>query len=91
MISIRTETCATIDSLGLLEGAVLCLRVLACSTRSSKWEKVLSGPEWGLTREQATQLSNALLTDITGKPVSSIHLIVGISTDLDKAIKQAGT
>lgn len=64
IIDIGDKTNAIIDRFQLGDGIIPRLRKLACDTRSGRWEAVLRGPEWGLTYEQAVNLSQAMMLDL---------------------------
>ncbi|KAF8327690.1 hypothetical protein F5887DRAFT_924648 [Amanita rubescens] len=64
IIDIRDRTNAVIDRFQLGDGIIPRLRKLACETRSGRWEAVMRGPEWGLSYEQAVNLSQAMMADI---------------------------
>jgi hypothetical protein len=64
IITFGPETDAILDRFLLGDALLLRLRVLTTTVRSSCWEAVLRGDDWGLTYEQAANLSWAILADI---------------------------
>lgn len=77
IISIGPETDAVLHHLGLDDSLVLDLRGMARTVRSSQWAATLRSPEWGLTHDQAANLSTALLADIQANPTA---LIIKVSS-----------
>jgi hypothetical protein len=64
IIAFGPETDSVIDRFLLSDGLLPRLRILTTTVRSSRWEAVLRGEDWGMTYEQAVNLSRALLADI---------------------------
>lgn len=64
LLSIGPETDNVLDRFRLSDSLIPQLRVLAQTVRSSRWESVLHSREWGLSMEQAANISTALLLDI---------------------------
>lgn len=64
LISIRPNTDAALDQLGLRDSVLPRLRILVGTVRSSRWEAMFRGPQWDLGYEQAATLSNALFADL---------------------------
>ena len=75
IITIGPKTDAAIDQFGLLDSLIPRLHNMTRTIRSSRWQRALQGPEWGLSHEQALSLSRALLHDIGAEiPMVSIKL-----------------
>ncbi len=51
------------ERLKLRDSIIPRLRDLAHSTRSSKWEQTLRGPQWNFSYEQAVVISRAMMED----------------------------
>jgi hypothetical protein len=64
IISFGPETDSVLDRFQLSDSLLPRLRVLTMTIRSSRWEAVLRADQWGLSYEQAVNLSGALLADI---------------------------
>lgn len=62
-----------IEYFGLGDSLIPKLRDLAQTIRSSRWEATLRSPKWGLTHEQAADLSSALLADTQTSPMVTMH------------------
>lgn len=58
-----------IERFGLGDSLIPRLRHLAQTVRSSRWKATLYSPTWGLTHQQAADLSDALLVDTQTSPV----------------------
>jgi hypothetical protein len=69
LICIGNETSKAMDRLKLQDDIIPHLRALMCETRSSRWEEVLSKPQWGLDHKAAKILAQAMHADITGNKV----------------------
>lgn len=55
---------------------------MVCTHRSSRWKQLLQGPEWGLDREQASNVSIALLADIGAETLQVTTAIILMSLAL---------
>ena len=64
IISIGAQTDGILDRFDLDDSIVPQLRVLTQTVRSSRWEAVLRSSQFGLTYEQASKLTDAILKDI---------------------------
>jgi len=83
IVSIGPLSDAVLDRFGISDLVIPKLRVLTQTIRSSRWEETLRKGDWGLTYEQAANLSQAMYTDISrqvqsvspvcffGRPISS--------------------
>lgn len=63
IIRFGAETDIALERLKLQDSIIPHLRHLAYSTRSSKWEQTLRGPQWSFTYEQAVVISRAMIED----------------------------
>ncbi|KAG1836618.1 hypothetical protein F4604DRAFT_1943019 [Suillus subluteus] len=72
LLSIGPNTDAMLDRFKIGDEAILKLRDLIVTVRSSRWEVVLRSPKWDLTYEQAANLTKALHADLSGAPLGSI-------------------
>lgn len=59
-----------IDRLEIEDSIIPRLRSLISSVRDTRYEKVLRSDDWGLTYEQASVLSRALIKDLKGTPAN---------------------
>jgi hypothetical protein len=66
LISIGPHTDAMLDRFKMGDVVLLRLHELVGSVRSSRWEAVLRSSEFGLTYDEASTLTSALLMDIRG-------------------------
>jgi len=66
LISISAHSDAMLDRFAIRDEILLRLHVLLSTVHSSRWEAVLTSPEWNLTRNQASTLAAALVKDILG-------------------------
>ncbi|KAF8878305.1 hypothetical protein BD779DRAFT_1474828 [Infundibulicybe gibba] len=57
ILSIGPNTDTILDVFELPDSLIPRLQVLMSTTRSTRWESALSGPEWGLTPKQASNVS----------------------------------
>jgi hypothetical protein len=64
LISIGPQMDAVMDCYHLDDALLRQLRILTTTVRSSRWEVALRSAPWGLTHEQALNLSNAMNADI---------------------------
>lgn len=68
LISIGPNMDAVLNRFNLGDDILPWLHLLVSMVRSSRWEAVLRSALWSLTYEQASNLSNALLSDLKGTP-----------------------
>jgi hypothetical protein len=63
-----------IDRFKLGDDLIPRLHALTCNVRSTRWEAVLRSSHWGLSYEQATNLSKAMLADISGDQTQKVQV-----------------
>jgi hypothetical protein len=66
IISIGTQTDSILDRFDLDDSLIPRLRVLTQMVRSSRWEAVLRSSQFGLSYEQASKLTDAMMKDLGG-------------------------
>ena len=74
IISLGPNTDNILNWFQLDDSLVPRLHVLTRKVCSTRWEAVLRTPHWGLTYEQASNLSRAMLADINGGPTQQIQV-----------------
>ncbi|KAK2460042.1 hypothetical protein APHAL10511_007965 [Amanita phalloides] len=67
IISFGAKTDTALEHLKLLDTIIPRLHDLSHTVHSSKWEKMLRGPEWGFSFEQAAMISRAMILDLDVK------------------------
>lgn len=75
LLSIGPNTDAVLDRFKIGDEAILKLRDLIVTVRSSRWEVVLRSPKWDLTYEQAFNLTKALHADLSGTPSNNLEKV----------------
>ena len=75
LISIGPSTDAVLDKFSLEDQLLPRLHILTRTVRSSRWETVLRGTQWKMTHEQASQLANALATDLRVMPRVDVKVV----------------
>jgi len=78
LISMGPNTDAVLDRFNLGDDILPRLHLLVSMVRSSRWEAVLRSTPWDLTYEQASNLSNALVSDLKGTPGFSITTVFSL-------------
>ena len=66
IISIGTQTDSVLDRFDLGDSIVPRLRVLMQTVRSGRWEAILRSSQFGLSYEQASKLTDAMMKDLGG-------------------------
>ena len=74
LISLGPQTDAVLDRFNLDDTLLPRLRVLTTTVRSSKWEATLRRSQWGLSYEQAVNLSKAMLADIKNQSLPQLQV-----------------
>jgi hypothetical protein len=82
IISIGPQTDAVLDRFKLDDKLIPRLRVLTRKVRNTQWESVLRTPQWGLSYEQASSLSRAMLADLKHDSPQTIQVGIFFSTYL---------
>jgi hypothetical protein len=89
IVSLGPHTDIVLDRFNLNDTLVPRLRTLSTTVRSSKWEATLRSAQWGLSHDQAANLSSAMIADIKNeqfvriKVHSYVHFCP-ISTFIDR-------
>jgi hypothetical protein len=74
IISIGPQTDAVLDHFKLDDAIIPRLRVLTRKVRNTQWESVLRTPQWGLSYEQASSLSRAMLADLKHRTPKTVRV-----------------
>lgn len=89
IISLGEKTDGALDDLNLDDQVIPQLRSLVASVRNTKWEKMLTSSEWGLSPQEASFLAKALNEDLT--PGYRRNNTVGINDEGEGLLLQSGT
>jgi hypothetical protein len=76
IISIGPQTDAILNWFKLDDKLIPQLCVLTHQVQNTQWESVLRMPQWGLSYEQASSLSGAMLADLKHAPPQTIQVSI---------------